>query len=73
MVGDLFGRRHFAKIRGYMSIFYVWGSVAGPVIAGAIYDSTQSYQPMLWMLVGSFSLSGLFYGMIIKPWEKSRA
>jgi len=73
VVGDLFGRKHYAKIRGYMSIFYVWGSVAGPVIAGAIYDSTQSYQPMLWMLVGSFSLSGLFYGMIIKPWEKSRA
>jgi MFS family permease len=73
MVGDLFGRKHFAKIRGYMSTFYVWGSVAGPVIAGAIYDSTQSYQPMLWMLVGSFSLSGLFYGMIIKPWEKNRA
>ena len=21
MVGDLFGRKHFAKIRGYMSIF----------------------------------------------------
>jgi MFS family permease len=65
MVGDLFGRRHFAKIRGYMSIFYVWGSVAGPVIAGAIYDRTQTYEPMLWMLVGSFSLASLFYGVII--------
>jgi hypothetical protein len=33
---DLFGRKHFAKIPGYMSVFYVWGSVLGPVIAGAI-------------------------------------
>ena len=73
LVGDLFGRKHFAKIRGYMSMFYVWGSVAGPVLAGAIYDRTQSYEPMLWMLVGSFSLAGLFYAMIVKPWEKTRA
>lgn len=72
MVGDLFGRRHFAKIRGYMSMFYVWGSVSGPVIAGAIYDHTQSYEPMLWVLVGTFSLASLFYATIIKPWEKTR-
>jgi len=38
MVGDIFGRKHFAKIRGYMSVFYVWGSVVGPVVAGAIWD-----------------------------------
>jgi cyanate permease len=51
----------------------VWGSVAGPVLAGAIYDRTQTYEPMLWMLVGSFSLASLFYSAIIKPWEKTRA
>jgi cyanate permease len=51
----------------------VWGSVAGPVIAGAIYDGTHTYEPMLWMLVGSFSLASLFYGMIVKPWKVTRA
>jgi hypothetical protein len=25
MVGAIFGRKHFAKIRNYMSMFYVWG------------------------------------------------
>jgi len=51
----------------------VWGSVAGPVIAGAIYDGTHTYEPMLWMLIGSFSLASLFYGVILKPWGKTRA
>jgi len=74
MVGDLFGRKHFAKIRGYMSIFYVWSSVAGPVTSNrGRYDSTHTYEPMLWMLIGSFSLASLFYGVILKPWGKTRA
>jgi MFS family permease len=73
VVGDFFGRKHFAKIRGYMSFFYMWGGVAGPVIAGAIYDRWQTYEPMLWALVLLFALSGAIFGMLIKPWEKTRA
>jgi MFS family permease len=38
VVGDLFGRKHYAKIRGYMTLFYTWGGVIGPVVAGAIFD-----------------------------------
>ena len=33
-VGDFYGRRYFATIRGMMSFFYMWGSFAGPVFAG---------------------------------------
>jgi MFS family permease len=72
MVGDLFGRKHFAKIRGYMSVFYVWGSVLGPVIAGAIWDRWQTYEPMLWALVGMFFLSGAFYSCLAKPWARPK-
>jgi MFS family permease len=43
VVGDLFGRKHYAKIRGYMTLFYTWGGVVGPVIAGAIFDRWQTY------------------------------
>ena len=35
-VGDFYGRKYFATIRGMLSFFYMWGSVAGPVLAGAI-------------------------------------
>jgi MFS family permease len=42
--GDFFGRRSFGTIRGNMNLFYTWGSILGPFIAGAVYDCTQSYQ-----------------------------
>jgi MFS family permease len=73
MVGDLFGRKHFAKIRGYMSFFYVWGSVTGPVVAGVIWDRWQTYEPMLWALVVTFSLASLFYSLLGKPWARPSA
>ena len=69
MVGDIFGRKHFAKIRGYMSMFYIWGSVAGPVASGAIYDRWLTYEPMLWGLTVMFVLSGIFYSLLGKPWS----
>jgi MFS family permease len=72
MVGDIFGRRHFAKIRGYMSVFYVWGSVLGPVIAGAIWDRSQTYEPMLWAVTGMFIISGVFYSVLDKPWAQPK-
>jgi MFS family permease len=50
-VGDFFGRRHFATIRGMMSFFYMWGSFAGPVLAGVIYDKTQTYWMVLWIFL----------------------
>ena len=42
-VGDFFGRKSFGTIRGNMNLFYTWGSVLGPVLAGYVYDRTQSY------------------------------
>ena len=70
VVGDFFGRTHYAKIRGYMSFFYTWGSVAGPVVAGAIYDRWTTYEPLLWTLSVLYALSALFFGMLAKPWER---
>src|SRR5512145_2344739 len=46
-VGDFFGRKSFATIRGTMSFFYLWGPALGPVIAGAVYDSYESYGPLM--------------------------
>jgi MFS family permease len=73
IVGDFFGRKHFAKIRGNMTLFYMWGGVIGPVLAGAIYDRWQSYEPLLWTLAALFLVPGAAYGMLIKPWQKIRA
>ena len=66
-VGDFYGRKHFAKIRGTMSFFYMWGSVVGPVVAGAIYDRSQSYGPMLPVMVVLFLLAAILYAVLVKP------
>jgi len=67
-VGDFFGRRYFATIRGMMSFFYMWGSFAGPVLAGAIYDRTQSYMTVLWILFSLLTFATLAVLFLIRPW-----
>jgi len=71
-VGEFFGRASFAKIRGSMIFIQAWGAVAGPVIAGAIYDHTQSYSYLLWGLVGVLFIVSCLYAMVVKP-SKMRA
>lgn len=66
-VGDFFGRKNFAKVRGSMSFFYMWGSVIGPVIAGVIYDQTKSYSTMLWLLVATLWATAVAYGTLARP------
>ena len=71
VVGDLFGRKHYAKIRGYMTLFYTWGGVLGPVIAGAIFDRWKTYEPLLWSLVVLFIMGGLFFASLNRSWQKA--
>jgi len=69
-IGDFFGRKYFATIRGTMSFFYTWGSVLGPVLAGAAYDRSQSYVATLYGLVAILLLGAVLTAMTIKPWKK---
>ena len=71
LVGDLFGRTHYAKIRGYMVMFYTWGGVAGPVIAGAIFDRWKTYEPLLWGLIVVFVTAGCFFFSLTKSWTRA--
>jgi len=71
VVGDLFGRKHYAKIRGYIVLFYTWGGVIGPVIAGAIFDRCKTYEPLLWSLVVVFIVAGLFFASLNRAWQKA--
>ncbi|HZD41008.1 MAG TPA: MFS transporter, partial [Terriglobales bacterium] len=66
-VGDFFGRQNFAKIRGSMSFIQTWGAVIGPVIAGAIYDTTHSYKLLLWSIIGLLFVASCLYAMVVKP------
>ena len=66
-VGEFFGRQHFAKIRGTMSFIQTWGAVIGPVIAGAVYDSTHSYRQLLWGLFVLLLITGVLYALVVNP------
>ena len=70
-VGDFFGRNNFAKVRGSMSFLYMWGSVIGPVIAGAVYDRTQSYSPLMWGLISLCWVTAVIYAVLVKPISRS--
>jgi MFS family permease len=69
-VGDFFGRRNFATIRGTMSFFYSWGSFVGPIMAGVIYDRTQSYSLVLWIFLGLLTVATLLVVFLVQPWTQ---
>lgn len=66
-VGDYFGRKNFAKIRGSMSFVSTWGSVTGPVAAGYVYDRTQSYEVLIWSSAAMLLVASVLYAMVTRP------
>ncbi len=66
-VGDFFGRKYFATIRGTMAFFYLWGAAIGPVVAGAVYDRYQSYAPVMSAFIALFVIAAFLYGLLRKP------
>jgi sugar phosphate permease len=71
-VGDFFGRKSFATIRGTMSFFYLWGPALGPVITGAVYDRYHSYSPLMSAFIALSLISSLLYATLKKPQAPSK-
>ena len=69
-VGDFFGRKSFGTIRGNMNLFYTWGAILGPFVAGAIYDRTQSYELVFTGITIALVISTAMTALLIKPWAK---
>ena len=72
-VGDFFGRKSFGTIRGNMNLFYTWGSILGPFLAGAVYDRTQSYQMVFAGITVALLISTATTTLLIKPWANLEA
>ena len=68
---QIFRQKHYAKIRGYMVLFYTWGGVFGPVAAGAVFDKWQTYEPLLWSLIGVFLVAGGFFASLSRSWQRA--
>jgi sugar phosphate permease len=59
---DYYGRTFLGTIRGVLQPFSVMASLAGPLFAAYIYDTTGSYTQAFWVLVGGLVIStGLMY------------
>ncbi|HLF78688.1 MAG TPA: MFS transporter [Dehalococcoidia bacterium] len=56
-----FGIRHFATILGAMLVVETSGQIISPSLAGAIYDSTGSYDGALVMFMSAFGLGLLLF------------
>ena len=49
-VGQAFGRRTFSTIRGMVMLIQIPGTMGMPVMAGFIFDETNSYATALWII-----------------------
>ena len=66
LVGDLFGRRNFATLRGLLAPMYNGATVVTAAGAGLLYDRTGSYTIVLWTgAVLLFAAAFVFF--ILKP------
>jgi len=66
MAAELFGTRAHGVIFGIIYFAGTLGGAAGPFLAGYIFDITQSYQIVFWMLL-IFSVTGLLLISTVKP------
>ena len=71
-VGDFFGRKSFGTIRGNMNLFYTWGAILGPFVAGAVYDRTQSYALVFAGMTIALLIAAALSALLIKPWAEMR-
>jgi MFS family permease len=72
LLGDYFGRRSFATIRGAMSFFFGWGQMIMPYLAGLMWDHTQSYSSALWTFAILWLVSAVLFILLRAPRKKTQ-
>lgn len=70
LLGDLFGRRRYASLRGVIKICNAWTFIAAPIFVGWWADRTGGYTLPLWLAVGVLGLGAASFAMIRKPERK---
>jgi MFS family permease len=72
LVGDVFGRAHFATIRGWISMFQSFASMPAAVYTGWVYDRTESYTQALVAFVICYGAAALVLWLIPEPTRPAR-
>jgi MFS family permease len=67
IVGEYYGRKNFATIRGFLQLFLVPTTVLGPIFAGLVYDSTGSYQIAFMSFIVALLVGTVFVFLSRRP------
>ena len=60
IIGDYFGRANYATIRGWIQLCHIPSTMIGPIYAGWVYDSTNSYQVAFMSFIVALILGTIF-------------
>ena len=73
LIGDFFGRKAYATLRGIMGVSYGTATFFSPIFAGWVFDATGSYQ----LVLITFSIILLavtcFFAMLRQPSFKTHS
>jgi len=72
LVGDIFGRRNFATIRGWIAMLQSIASIPGAVFTGWIYDQTESYTYALIPFMAAYTAAGIVIWRLPRATWKAR-
>ena len=67
IVGEYFGRKNYATIRGFMQFFLIPATLIGPVYAGLVFDITDSYHIAFVSFIFSLIVGMVFIMFAKKP------
>ncbi len=72
LIGDFFGRTHFATLRGGVTSVHSLMSMGMPVFAGWIYDTYGSYHWAILPMIGVYLMAAAMFWNLPKPKPPSR-
>ena len=72
IVGDFFGRKSFATVRGWMGLVSSIIPIPAPVFTGWVFDQTQSYAFAIFPFAGAYLLSAMLFWLTPRPRPPSR-
>jgi OFA family oxalate/formate antiporter-like MFS transporter len=67
VVGEYFGRKNYATIRGYMQFFLIPATLVGPIYAGLVFDITDSYHIAFMSFIVSLLVGTVFIFFARRP------